>query len=335
MFIGLWFTVGDLMANPDNIPGFDTYWHITLIDEASDRLLAGEAIGPISESLNAGRPYLYDTDATYPQFAYWVTALVGAFVSNSGMAYALVLFAALLVAQLSFYFGFRSSFGILAALIGAVAYGYAPFVMTNVAPQGRFPALLAVATLPAVIAGILSLLDRPSRGVWVLTILAVGLSVAFHAMVFYIAAIPIGIIALLFGVFSGLGPKRLAFAGSAVVVGILVVWVLLPDGISELSRSGGVAGVAARSSGSGIRAGTGSNAFIAPFSVRANSFDVSLRSFNENYAGIGIAIAAALTLALVRRKNVFIFSSRNRNCIHVVHWLDDTDMGANSVGIES
>ncbi|MDG0868200.1 hypothetical protein, partial [Candidatus Lucifugimonas marina] len=103
----LFFVLGDIVGKPNNLPGTDTYWHVTLIDEAHDRLIAGEPIGPISESINGGITYLYDTDTTYPQFTYLVSLLISIFTGNAGITFGLMMFLASAVAQLSFYFGFR------------------------------------------------------------------------------------------------------------------------------------------------------------------------------------------------------------------------------------
>jgi len=62
----LWFVMGDVLRSPEDLPGTDTYWHLTLIDDAFDRVQNGQPIGPVSESINAGYPFIYDTDLTYP-----------------------------------------------------------------------------------------------------------------------------------------------------------------------------------------------------------------------------------------------------------------------------
>jgi len=308
LLFAAWYAVGDLMSNPLNLPGFDTYWHVTFIDEGMSRFRANQPIGPIAESISGGSQYLYDTNSSYPQFAYWVSIVVGLVVGNAGTAFAFMIFAAVAIAQLSFYIGFRSRFGIFATVIGSLAYGYAPFFLTTIAPQGRLPALLAVATLPAILAGTLALMEKPSRVVWFWTVIAVGLSAAFHPMVFYIAAVPIGAIGVLHAIVVKAGPKRIALSASASVVGVLVIWIALPDAISDLSVGGGVVGTATVLEGAGIRAGTGSNATILPFSIRENSFFVGLRGSNENYAGVGIVAAALLALVLVRRRDVVVFA---------------------------
>ena len=70
LVLGLTCVMGDVLLDPGNLPGTDTYWHVTLIDEATDRLKSGQPIGPISESINAGHSYLYDTGSTYPNFGH-------------------------------------------------------------------------------------------------------------------------------------------------------------------------------------------------------------------------------------------------------------------------
>jgi hypothetical protein len=304
-----WLVIGDLARDPDSLPGIDTYWHVTLIDEAMDRVRSGEPVGPISETINAGRPYLYDTGTSYPQFVYWVSLPVALITGSAAVAYGLLMVTAIAVAQLSFYFGFRSRLGIIAAVVGAAAFAYAPFSLTAVAPEGRYPALLAVSTLPAILAGIISLLDRPSRVVWAITVLAVVLSSAFHAMIFYIGVIPIGFISFLYALNLRVGPKRYVFATSVIVIGVLVAWIALPDGIADLSSDGGLAGISVADTVGEGRAEAGLGNEIVPFSIRWNSFDTSQRLTNLNYAGVGMVLAMLLTVALARRRQVFIFAA--------------------------
>jgi hypothetical protein len=308
LLFALYFVLGDIVGKPYNLPGTDTYWHVTLIDEAHDRLMAGEPLGPISETINGGVPYLYDTDTTYPQFVYLFSIVVSVFTGNAGITFGLMMFMASAVAQLSFYFGFRSRFGHVGAAIGALAFAYAPFTLTNISPQGRYPGLLAVSTLPGIMAGLLALLDSPSRSKWILTTLAVGLSVAFHAMVFYIAAIPIALIAGLYAIANRIAVSRILLAVSATVAGILVVWIFLPDAIADLSERGGLAGVAAGSDGPGNRASTGANSQFLPFSIRWNAFDTAHRLSYENYAGIGIVAASIVAAVFSKSWQVLIFS---------------------------
>jgi xanthosine utilization system XapX-like protein len=307
LLFALYFVLGDVVGKPYNLPGTDTYWHVTLIDEAHDRLMAGEPVGPIAESVNAGLAYLYDADSVYPEFAYLFSIVVSIFTGNAGITFGLMMFMASAVAQLSFYFGFRSRFGHLGAAIGALAFAYAPFTLTNFVPQGRYPGLLAVSTLPGVMAGILAIMDRPSRSKWILTTLAVGLSVAFHAMVFYIAAIPIALIAGLYALSNRIAVSRILLSVSTTIVGILIVWIVLPDGISDLTQGGGVAGVAVGSDGPGVRASTGANSQFLPFSIRWNAFDTAHRLSYENYAGIGIVSASIIAAVFSRSWQVLIF----------------------------
>jgi hypothetical protein len=135
LILALYFVLGDIVSKPNQLPGTDTYWHVTLIDEAYDRFKGDGQDGPISESINAGLPYLYDTDGTYPQFVYVTSLFVSLLTGNAGVTFGLMMFLASAVAQLSFYFGFRSRFGHVGAAIGAIAYAYAPFTLTNIAPQ--------------------------------------------------------------------------------------------------------------------------------------------------------------------------------------------------------
>ncbi|MDG0868197.1 hypothetical protein, partial [Candidatus Lucifugimonas marina] len=104
----LFFVLGDIVGKPNRLPGTDSYWHVTLIDEAYDRFTAGESIGPIAESINAGYPFIFDTDSSYPQFAYMTSLIVSILTGNAGITFGLMMFMASAISQLTFYFGFRS-----------------------------------------------------------------------------------------------------------------------------------------------------------------------------------------------------------------------------------
>ena len=303
----LWHMMGDMVRDPENLAGTDTYWHVTLADEALDRFRSGQPIGPVSETINAGTPYLYDTGATYPQFTYW--SLVGASLvfGSTTLAFAVMMFAAMSVAQLSFFFGFRNRFGIIAAALGAIAFGYGPFLLTNVGLQGRFPAVLAISFIPFVMSAILNVIERPTKRWWILGLIATTLSVSFHPMVFYIAVLGIAIVAGLFVVSARISYKRVLLANAMIVLGIFTAWLFLPTALSSLSF--GVTAVSSVAAGdAGIRASTGFDSNIVPFSIRWNSFDVELREINENYAGLGLVLAALIVPFLVWRRSVVLFT---------------------------
>ncbi len=306
--LSLVWMMGDVILDPANIPGTDTYFHITLIDEARDRILAGQPIGPISESINGGRAYLYGTDSTYPQFGYWVAVIVALAVGSSELSFTLLMFAALLTAQLTFFLGFKSRFGVVPAAYGAVAFGYAPFLMTNVLPQGRFPAVLAVALLPLIMSAVLRILESPGKKWWAVGLIATAVSVAFHPMVFYMAAIGLAAIGAAYVAAVKTSLNRILLASSMIVLGVLVAWLMLPSGLNSLSLNNGAASTIVGSGGPGVRATTGGHAVIVPFSIRWNSFDVRLRSFNENYAGLGLALAGLTSLVFAWRKKVALFA---------------------------
>ena len=98
----LWNVMGDVVLDYEDLPGTDTYWHTTLIDEAADRVLDGNPVGPIAETINGGYPYLYGTDTVYPQFAYWVGTGIALVVESASLSFAILILAALLVSQLTF-----------------------------------------------------------------------------------------------------------------------------------------------------------------------------------------------------------------------------------------
>ena len=307
MTIVLAAVMGDVILNSDALPGTDTYFHLTLIDEAVERLKTGQPAGPIAESINGGRPYLYDTGTTYPYFSYWVSIGVSFIVGNVSLAYALLVSVALLGAQLSFFFAFKRQLGTVAATVGAVTFGYAPFLLTNVMPQGRFPAILAVSLTPLVMAGVLKTLERPSRCWWIAGLLATLVSASFHPMVFYMTAIGIGVIALPVVVATKVPPRRILLAATMIGLGVLVAWILLPSAITSLSVSNPLGQSLSTSAGPGIRSTTGGASTIVPFSIRLNSFDVGLRSFNENYAGLGLLLACLLAIAVTWRRKIVLF----------------------------
>ena len=306
LVILLWQVMGDVVREYQNLPGTDTYWHTTLIDEASDRLKNGQPIGPISESINVGIPYLYDTGSTYPQAAYWVGIAVTVMVGSSQLAFASLMFGAVLVAQLSFFFGFKRRFGVVAATIGALAFGYSPFLLTNVGTQGRLPAVLAASLIPLILAALLNILQQPTKKWWITGFVASVLSVSFHPMVFYMSAVAMAIVlgATVLSTFASF--KRIVFTGSMIVLGVFGAWLFLPSALSSLSFSNTAVDVLATSTGAGARASTGAESFIVPFSIRWNSFDVNLADINENYAGLGLAVAGLLTPFVAWRKKVVL-----------------------------
>ena len=307
IFAVLFAVMGDVIRDPDNVPGTDSYWHITLIDEAYDRFSAGQPIGPIAETINLGIPYLYGTGSTYPQFAYWVSVLVATVVGSAERAFTLLMFLSILSAQLTFFFGFRKRLGTVGAAFGALAFGYAPFLMTNVLPQGRFPAVLSIALLPLMFAAVLETLESPSKRWWIAGLLAVVLSTAFHAMVFYIAVIGVAVIAVAHVLSIRTSIKRIALTGAMIVLGVFLAWLFLPTALSSLSPNSATASTLTSPGDAGVRASTGADSEIVPFSIRWNSFDADLRNFNENYAGLGLAIAALFTMVVTWRRRIVLY----------------------------
>jgi hypothetical protein len=303
----LWYVMGDTVRDHGNLAGTDTYWHVTLVDEALQRYENGESAGPISESINAGTPYLFDTGASYPQFSYWTAVVLGTVVGSSTLSYALLMFGSMLFAQLTFLFGFKQRFGVIPAAIGAFAFGYSPFLITNVGIQGRLPAVLAVSLLPMVLAAAMNILQHPTKKWWLIGLVATTLSVSFHPMVFYMAALGMGIIAGLMVFTSQISSRRVFLAISMIMFGVLASWVFLPTQLAEFSIKSAVVGNLANAAGPGVRASTGFDSNIVPFSIRWNSFDVGLVDINENYAGIGLALAGLLAPIVAWRKNVLLF----------------------------
>jgi hypothetical protein len=306
--LSTWYVMGDVVRDPSNLAGTDTYWHTTLIDEAVDRINRGDSVGPISESINAGTPYLYDTGSVYPEFSYWTAIVLALVVGSSSLAFAILMFSAVLLSQLTFFIGFKSRFGSVGAAIGAIAYGYAPFFLTNVGVQGRLPAVLAVSLLPLVLAALLNTLNHPTKKWWIAGLIATMLAVSFHPMVFYMAAVGMAMVAGLVVITARVSFKRIVIATALIVLGVSVSWIFLPDQLTSLSFNNGAVGALASADGAGLRANTGAESQIVPFSIRWNSFDVMLKEINENYAGIGLALAGLIAPVLVWRRNVFLFA---------------------------
>ena len=302
-----WLVVGDIIGEPSRLPGIDTYWHVTLIDEGADRLSAGQPIGPIAETINAGRSYMYDTNSAYPQFVYWLAVPLAVLLGDPGRAYGFMMFMALAMAQLSFYFGFRRRVGIPGAVFGAIAFAFAPYTLTAISVQGRFPAIMSMSFIPLVLSGLLNLVDRPDKRSFTSALTGSAAASAFHPMVFYMAAIPIGVVVFLFAIGMRVGPRRFGFTMATIAIGVLCAWVLIPDGISDVSQRGGVVSIVTQFEEFGRRTDAGLDNPIVPFSIRWNSFDVSLRFDNLNYAGVGLAAAAILVIALVRTRSVLLF----------------------------
>ena len=91
MMLVLWSELGDLVTVSEHLPGFDTYYHVAIVDEAIDRVRAGYPVGPLAESINGGVEYLYDTETKYPQFAYMVSVVIGSVVGSASKTYGLLM----------------------------------------------------------------------------------------------------------------------------------------------------------------------------------------------------------------------------------------------------
>ena len=180
--------------------------------------------------------------------------------------------------------------------------------MTNVLPQGRFPAVLAVSLLPLIMSAVLRTLESPGKKWWVTGLIATAVSVAFHPMVFYIAALGLAAIAAAYAVSTKTSLNRIILVGSMIVLDVFVAWLALPTDLSSLSFGNDAASTLVNDAGPGVRATTGGDAEIVPFSIRWNSFDVGIRSFNENYAGLGMVLAGLVALVFAWRKKVALFA---------------------------
>jgi len=159
-----------------------------------------------------------------------------------------------------------------------------------------------------ILSAILHVIERPSKRWWLSGFIATALSVAFHPMVFYIAVLGMAAIAVLFVITSRISYKRVVLANAMIILGVFAAWLFLPTQLSSLSFGVSAVGSVAAVGDAGVRASTGFDSNIVPFSIRWNSFDVGLRPTNENYAGFGIALAALLSPLLVWRKSVVIFT---------------------------
>ena len=166
--------------------------------------------------------------------------------------------------------------------------------------------MLAVAFLPLILAALLNVLERPSKKWWIAGFIAVILSAAFHPMIFYMGAVGMAIMAALLVFTSRISTKRVFLGISMIVLGVFAAWILLPSQLTTLSFSGNAVSSLVGDTSSGIRATTGADSVIVPFSIRWNSFDVGIRNFNENYAGLGLALAGLLAPLLAWRKSVVL-----------------------------
>ena len=121
--------------------------------------------------------------------------------------------------------------------------------MTNAGVQGRFLAVLAVALLPVVLSSTLNVLEKPSKRWWIAGLIATTLSVAFHAMVFYMAMVGIAVVAGLIVTTARISFKRVVLANAMIVLGVLIAWVLLPTELTNLAPDRTIAGALTSSGG--------------------------------------------------------------------------------------
>ena len=108
---------------------------------------------------------------------------------DAATTYVVSLFIILFLMGSGFYLGFRFRFGRAAALVGALFATYGPYNFMAIDPQGRWPALMALAFVPVLVAAYLNLLDRPTRTSFAVAAVSSGLALIAHPLVLYAALV--------------------------------------------------------------------------------------------------------------------------------------------------
>jgi len=296
----------NILFDPHNIPGVDTYWHFALIADAADQLRETGSLAPWSSILNGGMDTYYATGGVYPMFVYYLSTPLLLWLGSVDAVYFILVIGSFLMMGWSFFLGFKGRFGRPAALLGGLAFMYAPFILVTVSPHGRLPALLALAFLPAFAAGYLTLLERPTRLCWIITAAAFAFVTASHPMLAYMSGLAMGAYTLVIAMWGRVAVRSLVLGGTAVVAGALAVWVLLPEGLTNPAQVGAVIAEVGRGGGVGERAAVDSG---EAFSIWLRSFDPVIRGHEENYAGLGLLLATLLIPLLRPRRTVVLLTA--------------------------
>ena len=174
-----------ILTDAQNPPGADLYYHLTQLDYMADEVREGHGIPTWSPVVGLGRKYFINTGGSYPTGLYFLNLPIQLLTDDANVTYVTSLFLIFFVMGSGFYLGFRSRFGRPAAFLGAFVAMYGPYHFVVIVPQGRWPALMALAFLPAFLAAYLNLLDRPSRTSFAVAAIACGLALISHPLVLY------------------------------------------------------------------------------------------------------------------------------------------------------
>ena len=302
-----------ILADTDNPPGVDIYYHLTHLDYMADEVRQGNGIPTWSPVLGLGYKYFINTGGTYPTGLYFLNLPLHLVTDDAGLTYVTSLALIFFMMGSGFYLGFRSRFGRPAAFLGAFVAMYGPYNFTAIEPQGRWPALMALAFLPAFFAAYMNLLDRPSRASFAVAAVTSGLALIVHPLVLYTALVGVGVYTVVWGMWQRIPIRRLVIAAASVVVGALIFWVFIPTGLtahffsSLLGQVGSTVGDLGSDIG-GKAAAIGADARPA-FALTTDSFTLGLRGTNENYAGLWPLVVTLLIPVLHPRRATFALAA--------------------------
>jgi len=177
-----------------------------------------------------------------------------------------------------------------AAFLAAALFLIAPDHLRVALAEGNLPRALATAFFPLTLYFLLRLLESPARRWQILLALAFTLTVLTHAMLAAIAAVTLGLVAVLAWIFGAASIKNAftAILGMALGMALAGFW-LLP------SLQGGITGLDARAMTEALA--------VIPL---AQLLTPNLRENMEGiYLGAALLLAAPLLLTLTRPRKTF------------------------------
>jgi len=298
-----------ILTDAQNPPGSDIYYHLTRLDYMADEVRKGHGIPTWSPVQNLGQRFFINTGGSYPTGLYFLNLPIQLLTDDGNVTYVTSLFLIFFVMGSGFYLGFRSRFGRPAAFVGSFVAMFGPYHFVSVNVYGRWPALTALAFLPAFIAAYLNLLDRPSRASFAVAAIASGLALIAHPLILYTTLVGAGVYTMVWGVWQRVPLRRLVVAASSILVGALVFWILIPTGLtshffsSVLGQVGStVADLGSEIGGRAADVGVEARPLHA---ISMDSFDVALRGIYTNYAGLGPLLLTLLIPILQPRRLTF------------------------------
>jgi hypothetical protein len=292
-----------------NLPGYDQYYHMAHLDFLADQFAAGHL--PTLSPMGGGTRFFLNTSGGYPTALYFFNLPIRMLTGDATATYLVSLFLIFLAAAGGFYLGFKARFGRLPALVGSVVAVAGPYQLTSVVPQGRWPGLQAMAFLPAFTASCISFLDAPTRLRFGLIAITFGLAFVSHPMVAYVGGLGVAVFALIWSVWVGTPGRRFLAALGAAVIGLMVLWLLVPSGLITDVLLPGAAGEVLGAPAGFFEESTGRASAVdpaaaerSPYAIGFWSFSTSYRGGFENYAGFAPLWLSIVVPVLLPRPRV-------------------------------